>query len=471
MTAHMTAGEFRRQGHAVVDWVADYLTRVEEFPVLSRVAPGAVRAALPEAPPEDGEPFEAILADLDDIVLPGITHWQSPGFHAYFPGNSSGPSILGELVSAGLGVQGMLWATSPACTELETHVLDWMARALALPECYRSDSTGGGVIQDSASSSVLCALLAARERVTQGHTNQHGLDGSHLVAYTSSQAHSSIEKAVRITGIGSANLRLIPVDESFAMRPDALAAAIASDRDRGLTPFFVAATVGTTSSLAMDPVPAIAAVTRAEGLWLHVDAAMAGVAALCPEYRFVVDGLEQAESFCTNVHKWLVTNFDCSLFWVADRGALTGALGLLPEYLRNAATASGQVIDYRDWQVPLGRRFRALKLWFVLRWYGLEALRAILREHVALTAELAERLAADPRFVPAAPCQLNLVCFRHRDGDDATRAVLDGLNATGEVYLSHTVLDGHVVARVHVGNSRTERRHVERLWGLIDQLA
>ncbi len=380
---HMTPEEFRRHGRAVVDWIADYYARIESLPVLSQARPGDLRAALPAAAPRQGEPFEAMLEDVDKLILPGITHWQSPGFFAYFPANSSGPSVLGELLAAGLGVQGMLWATSPACTELETHVLDWLVAMLGLPAKFKSDGPGGGVIQDSASSAALCALLAARERATGGASNQRGCRGE-LVAYCSNQAHSSIEKAVKIAGIGRDNLRLIEVDERFALRPELLRQAIAQDRQTGRLPFFVAATLGTTSSNGIDPLAQIGAVCRAENLWLHVDAAMAGTAALCPELRAMHDGIEHADSYCFNPHKWMFTNFDCDCFYVADRAALIHALSVLPEYLKNKATESGAVFDYRDWQVPLGRRFRALKLWFVIRHYGVDGLRHHVRRHVEL---------------------------------------------------------------------------------------
>ena len=356
----MVPGDFRRHGHDVVDWIADYLERVETFPVLSPARPGEIRASLPANPPMRGEAFEAILADIDKLILPGITHWQSPNFFAYFPGNGSGPAILGDLLSAGLGVQGMLWATSPACTELETHVLDWMATMLGLPEKFLSTGAGGGVIQDTASSSTLCAVLAGRERATNFASNQNGCDGK-LVAYTSSQAHSSIEKAVKIAGTGSKNLRLIEVDETFAMRPEALRKQIEADRKTGLIPCFVCATVGTTSSNAIDPVAEIGRICRKHNIWLHVDAAMSGTAALCPEFRHIHDGLDYADSYCFNPHKWMFTSFDCDCFYVADRKALIQTLSVLPEYLRNQATESGAVIDYRDWQIPLGRRFRSLK--------------------------------------------------------------------------------------------------------------
>ncbi len=368
---HMTPDEFRRHGRAVIDWIADYMERVESYPVLSRVQPGEIRAGLPAEPPQQGEPFDAILADVGPLIMPGVTHWQSPNFFALFPANGSGPAILGDLLSSGLGVQGMLWATSPACTELETHVLDWLVDMLGLPGQFRSTSTGGGVIQDTASSAVLTAVLAGRERATGFASNLAGCDGR-LVAYTSSQAHSSVEKAVKIAGIGSQQLRLIAVDENFAMRPEVLAQQIEADRAAGLLPCFVCATVGTTSSNAMDPVRAIGAICRAEGVWLHVDAAMSGTAALCPEFRHLQDGLELADSYAFNPHKWMFTNFDCDCFWVADRAALIKTLSILPEYLKNQATESGAVFDYRDWHIQLGRRFRSLKLWFVIRHYGVE---------------------------------------------------------------------------------------------------
>ena len=366
---HMTVEEFRRYGRAVVDWIADYYQRIESFPVLSQVKPGQIRASLPAEPPVQGEPFEAILKDVEELILPGVTHWQSPNFFAFFPANTSGPSVLGELLSAGLGVQGMLWATSPACTELETHVLDWLVDMLGLPQKFKSTGAGGGVIQDSASSASLCALLAARERATGYVSNERGCDGR-LVAYASTQTHSSIEKGVKIAGLGRENLRLIEVDQDFAMRPDALARQIERDRRAGLIPCFVCATVGTTSSNGLDPVAEIGQICRAEGLWLHVDAAMCGTAALCPEFRYIHAGVELADSYCFNPHKWMFTNFDCDCFYVADRGELINTLSILPEYLRNRATESGAVIDYRDWHIPLGRRFRSLKLWFVIRHYA-----------------------------------------------------------------------------------------------------
>ena len=466
----MTPDEFRRNGHAVVDWIADYYAKIESFPVLSKAKPGEIRASLPASAPAEGEEFSAMLADIDKLILPGITHWQSPNFYAYFPCNASGPAILGDLLSSGLGVQGMLWATSPACTEVETHVLDWLVPLLGLPEKFLSTSTGGGVIQDTASSASLCALLAGRERATRYASNATGCDGK-LVAYCSTQTHSSVEKAVKIAGLGAANLRAIAVDQEFALRPEELARQIVNDKSSGLVPCFVCATVGTTSSNAIDPVPAIAEICREHGIWLHVDAAMSGTAALCPEFRHIHDGVEHADSYCFNPHKWMFTNFDCDVFYVADRKALIQTLSVLPEYLRNQATESGAVIDYRDWQIPLGRRFRALKLWFVLRHYGVEGLQHHIREHVALAQEFAEWVRGDERFEIAAPAPLNLVCFRLKSGDAANQALLERLNRSGELYLTHTKLNDRFTLRICVGQTNTRREHVERAWKRIREEA
>lgn len=466
----MTPDEFRHWGNEIVNWIADYMERVEEYPVLAQVKPGEVRAKLPEEPPQKGESFDAILQDVDQIIMPGLTHWQSPNFFGYFPSNNSFPSILGELLSAGLGVQGMLWATSPACTELETHVLDWVVDMLALPLHFKSTSTGGGVIQDSASSGALCAILAARERATGGRSNRLGADGS-LVAYVSTQTHSSVEKGIRVAGLGSDNLRAIDVDEHYAMRPERLAQAIAADKAAGRIPAFVCATVGTTSSTAIDPLPEIGRICREHNLWLHVDAALAGTAALCPEFRHTHKGLELADSYGFNPHKWMFTNFDCDCFFVANRAELIRTLSILPEYLKNQATQSGAVIDYRDWQVPLGRRFRALKLWFVIRSFGVEGLQQRVREHVALAQEFAAWVQSDSRFELAAPAPFNLVCFRHRGGDKANQQILDRINQSGKMFLSHTRLADKLTLRMSIGQTNVQRRHVEQAWKLIREAA
>lgn len=467
---HMTPDEFRRYGRMVVDWIADYYENVERYPVLSQVKPGEVRQMLPPAPPQQGEPFEAILSDMARVILPGITHWQSPNFFAFFPSNSSGPAILGDLLSSGLGVQGMLWATSPACTELETHVLDWLADLLGLPGKFKSDGSGGGVIQDSASSAALTALLAARERATGFQSNETGGDGK-LVAYTSNQAHSSIEKGVKIAGYGSKNLRGIEVDEKFGLRADLLEQQIKADLAAGLKPAFVAATIGTTSSNGIDPLRAIGEICRKYDLWLHVDGAMVGTAALLPEFRHLFDGMEFVDSFCFNPHKWMFTNFDCDCFFVADRTVLIQTLSILPEYLRNQATESGAVIDYRDWQIPLGRRFRSLKLWFVLRHYGVEGLQYHIRQHIQLAQEFAGWVASDPRFELVMQPPLNLVCFRHRGGDAFNQKLLTQLNASNEMYLTHTVLNGLYTLRMSIGGTNTKARHVQNAWKRIQETA
>lgn len=472
---HMTPDQFREHGRQVVDWIADYLERVESLPVRSQVAPGDVRAALPAHPPEQGEDFAAVLADLDRIIVPGVTHWQHPSFFAYYPSNTSGPAILGDLLSSGLGVQGMLWATSPACTELETVVVDWLAELLGLPAHFRTDNVGGGVIQDSASSAALLAILAALHRVSDGAIARGGLEGRHTL-YVSTETHSALAKGARIAGVGADNVRVVGVDpKTLAMDADALDRMITEDLAAGAVPVLVCASVGTTSTAAVDPVRAIGEVCRRHGVWLHVDAAYAGVAMVCPELRWLGDGVEYVDSYATNPHKWLLTNFDCTVMWVADRTPLIGALAIHPEFLRNTATSSGAVVDYRDWQVSLGRRFRALKLWSVLRWYGAEGLRAHIRAGVAQAAELASWVAGDPDFELHEPQTLGLVCFRPRwpalataeEADAATLRLMESLNDGGDLYLTHTRIGGRVVLRMALGGTRTEERHVRSAWEAI----
>jgi aromatic-L-amino-acid decarboxylase len=471
----MSPDDFRALGHRMVDWIADYWKRAEEFPVLARVKPGETAAKLPAMPPQTGGPdsWDQIFDDLDRVVLPGLTHWQSPNFFGYFPANASGPAVLGELLSAGLGVQGMLWSTSPACTEIETRMLDWLAAMLALPEKFLSTSpAGGGVIQGTASEATLVAMLAARARSK----------GQDLVAYASNQAHSSVVKAAMIAGIAHGaddreHVRLIDVDQNFAIAPDALAAAVRDDLSRARTPFFVCATVGTTGTTAIDPIEKLADALRDAGFngWLHVDAAHAGAACICPEFRGILNGIQHADSFCFNPHKWLLTNFDCGCFWTSDRRSLTDALSVTPEYLRNAATDSGRVIDYRDWQIPLGRRFRALKLWFVIRHYGVEGLRAYIREHVRLAETFENLVKSDPRFELCAPRVLNLVCLRLRgagpESDTTNRRLMDRLNNSGKLFLTHTALPpgpwsnaGRLVLRMAIGAAQTQEKHVRDAW-------
>ncbi len=467
----MTPDEFREHGHALIDWIAEYLEEVEQYPVASQVQPGDIRAMLPEHPPTERESFTDVLADLDRVVVPGLTHWQHPSFFAYFPSNVNHASILGDLAASGLGVQGMSWVTSPACTEVETMMMDWMQELLGLPDTFRSTSpTGGGVIQGSASEATLTSILAARWRATGGAINTTG-DTTHLVAYATSQAHSGIEKGLRIAGIGTSQIRVVPHDAAFAMRVDELQAMIDADRAAGLTPFWVCSSRGTTSSLAFDPTAAIGAIARAENMWLHVDAAMSGIGALAPEFRWINDGMEFADSYCTNPHKWMGINFDCDLFYTADRAALLGALSILPEYLRSLAAETGAVIDYRDWQIPLGRRFRSLKLWFTIRTGGIADAIDMIRNHVALTQQFAEWVRADDRFELVAPHPLNLVCLRLREGDAATDSMIERANATGRALFTRTVLDGQVACRVSIGARTTEHRHVEAAWALLQELA
>ncbi len=467
----MNADEFRVHGKALVDWVADYLETIESKPVSSSVRPGEVRAQLPEHPPTERESFEAVLADMDRVIVPGLTHWQHPDFFAFFPGNSSYASILGELASAGLGVQGMSWATSPACTEVETLMMDWMIDLLGLPQTFRSTSEhGGGVIHGSASEASLASILAARWRISGGAINHIG-DTTNLVAYSTSQAHSSIEKGLRIAGIGSEQIRIVAHDDHFAMRPDEFGTMVAADIAAGLTPFWVCCSRGTTSSLAFDPTAEIAPIAHRHGMWVHVDAAMSGIAALVPELRWVNDGLDVADSYCTNPHKWMGVVFDCDLFYTADRAALLGALSILPEYLRSKAAESGAAIDYRDWQIPLGRRFRALKLWFTIRTGGAADAVDMIRRHVAATQALAALVNDDERFDVVAPHPLNLLCMALRSGNEATDSLIERANDTGRALFTRTVLDGRVTLRFSIGGRTTEERHVMAGWELLRSLA
>ncbi|HHC08218.1 MAG TPA: aminotransferase class V-fold PLP-dependent enzyme [Actinobacteria bacterium] len=458
-----TVEEFRRHGYAAIDWICDYLERVEELPVVPKVAPGDLRALLPERAPEEAEPFEEILADLDRVVLPGITHWQHPGWFAYFPTGASPPSILGDLVSSGLGVVGFLWASSPAATELEAHVMDWLVDLLGLPQGWKTTDRGGGVIQVSASDATHLAFVVAR------HRRRDVAAVEDMVVYASEEAHSSVAKGARVAGF--THVRWIPVDDRFALVPTALEEAIGEDLAAGRTPVAVVSTVGTTGTTAVDPVRAVGELARRHGLWHHVDAAYAGTAMICPEFRGHQDGLELADSYVFNPHKWMLTNFDCSAFWVADRAPLIEAMSILPPYLRNRASESGEVIDYRDWQVPLGRRFRALKLWFVLRAYGAAGIRAMVRHHVELARGLAERLDADPRFTLVAPTPFALVTFRHVGGDAPTEALAAALDDTGEVHVTPSRDAEGAFIRVAIGQRTTRARHVDRLWELVDALA
>lgn len=467
----MNADEFRAAGHELIELIVGYLEGIEERPVLPGLEPGDVRAQLPEHPPAAPEPWADVLADVERVILPGTVGWQHPAWFAYFPSNVGYASILAELLSAGLGQQGMSWVTSPACTEVETLMLDWMHALLDLPVRFRSTSEhGGGVIQGSASEAVLVAILAARWRATGGAVNATG-DTTRLTAYLSAHTHSAAEKGLRIAGIGAERIRVVAHDPATgAIDAGVFARMVADDVSAGFTPMFACATHGTTSSMAFDPTAEMAATCAEHGVWLHVDAAMSGIAALAPELRWVNDGLARVDSYATNPHKWMGVNFDCSLFWTADRSALLGALSILPEFLRSQAAESGRAIDYRDWQIPLGRRFRALKLWFTLRLEGVESIAAGLRGDVADARWLAAQVATDPRFELAAPAPLNLVCLR-LPTNEATDALIEAVNATGRANVTRTVLDGRSVMRVSIGARATERRHVEEFWDLVGSLA
>ena len=462
--------EFRRRGHETVDWMADYMEQVEAFPVLSPVSPGDIIRQLPPSPPEEGESYDDIMTDLGTIIMPGITHWQHPSFFAYFPANTSPPSILAEMVVSTLAPQCMLWQTSPAATELETRVMEWLRDMLGLPSEFT------GVIQDTASTATLCAILSARERATNYAINETGFVGKGvLTAYCSSETHSSIEKGVKIAGLGKENLRKVPVDGELAMVPEELERAIVQDKAEGRLPIIVVATIGTTGSTAIDPLEEIGEVCTRQGVWLHVDAAHAGTALLCPEFRWMVEGIEHADSFVMNPHKWMLTTLPTSAYFVRDPEALVRTFEILPEYLRTKAEG---VTNYRDWGVPLGRRFTALKLWFVIRTYGVQGLQAMVRRHVEMAHLFRGEVDAAPDFQTLAPSPVNLVTFRYappgvdEDRMDAlNEELLERLNSTGRVYLTHTRLNGAYVLRFVVGQTFVEHRHVEGAWQLIKRSA
>ncbi|MBI4635947.1 MAG: aspartate aminotransferase family protein [Candidatus Rokubacteria bacterium] len=468
----MNTEEFRRHAHAFVDWMAEYLDRVETYPVRAQTKPGEIAARLPASPPDHGEPIERIFTDFTRDLLPGITHWQHPSFFAYFPANSSPPSVLAEMLTATLGAQCMLWQTSPAATELETRVLDWLRQMLGLPEGF------AGVIQDSASSAILCAILTARERATGWRVNEEGLGAvERLTVYCSTETHSSTEKDVKVAGLGRRNLRKVAVDDAFAMRADALEAAIREDLAAGARPICVVATLGTTGVGAMDPLRALGQVCRRHGVWLHVDAAWAGSALVLPEHRGMLDGIELVDSFVVNPHKWLFTNFDCSAHFVRDPEALVRTLAILPEYLKTREQS--QVIDYRDWSVQLGRRFRALKLWFVIRAYGVDGLRRMVAAHIDLAREVEAWIGAAPDFELMALRSLALLNFRYRPqgvGDPAeldrlNERLLEALNDSGELYLTQNRVRGTFAIRLAIGQTATRRHHVEAAWKKIQETA
>jgi aromatic-L-amino-acid decarboxylase len=468
----MTPEEFRAAGHRLIDWIADYRAKIATRPVMSQVAPGAIKAQLPSAPPELAEPFEAIMADVERVVLPGVSHWQHPAFFAYFPSNGLPASVLGDFLSTGLGTLGLAWQSSPALTEVEEVVAEWMRRMLGLSE------TWSGVIQDTASTSSLVALLCARERATGYGAARGGLqaEGQPLTVYTTAHAHSSIDKAALLAGFGRANIRHVPHDDAYAMRPDALHRMIADDRAKGMKPCAVVATTGTTATTALDPLEPIAAVAREFAVWLHVDAAMAGSAMILPECRWMWAGVEGADSLVVNAHKWLGAAFDCSLYYVRDPQHLIRVMSTNPSYLQTAADA--QVKNLRDWGLPLGRRFRALKLWFLIREQGVAGLQARLRRDIANAQALADEIRKTPGWQVLAPVPLQTLCVRHTPPgvedealDRHTLAWVDKINRSGEAYLTPALLDGRWMVRVSIGAPATERADVMALWRLMRRTA
>lgn len=455
---------FREFGYKFVDWVADYMSEVEKFPVKSPLKPNEIRGKLPQNPPQQGESMEKIFEDFKEIIIPGMTHWQHPSWFAYFPANNSPPSVLAELLTAALGAQCMIWQTSPAAAELEEVVLEWLRQMLRLPEGM------AGVIQDTASTATVCALLTAREKATNFESNQIGLKKP-LIVYTSEEAHSSIEKGVKIAGFGKENLRYIPTDEAFAMVPAKLEEAVVKDRNKGLQPACVVATIGTTSSTAVDPLDSIGKICKRHGLWFHVDAAFSGTAAILPEKRNILEGAEHIDSFVFNPHKWMFTNFDCSAYFVKDPGTLVRTFEIHPEYLKTGLDT--QVKNFRDWGIQLGRRFRALKLWFVIRFYGVEGLQKMVREHIRLAELFKGWVEQHEYFELMAPVNVSLVCFRLNDGrseealNELNRKFLESVNQTGKVFLTHTSLRGQYVLRMAIASRATDERHVKAAWDLM----
>lgn len=464
----MNPEEFRRIGHQVIDWIADYRARVADLPVRSSAEPGSIRAQLPTTPPNQPESFESIFSDLDQIILPGLSHWQHPNFFGYFPGNGELASVLGDYLSTGLGVLGLSWISSPALTELEEVVTDWLRQMLGLSDAW------SGVIQDTASTSTLVALLCARERASNYSLARGGLQGEAkpLIVYASSFSHSSVEKAALLAGFGRANLHVIPVDESYAMKPDALEGALQADLARGLVPCAVVATTGTTTTTALDPIGAIAEVARKYNIWLHVDSALAGSAMILPECRWMWDGVESADSLVLNPHKWLGAAFDCSAYYVRDAEHLVRVMSTNPSYLQSAVDS--RVKNLRDWGIPLGRRFRSLKLWTLIREQGVEGLQARLRRDLANAQWFAEQVRSAPDWRVLAPVPLQTVCVRHEpaglEGEALDKHTLDWVervNNSGGAYLTPAILDGRWMVRVSIGALPTERSHVEALWNLI----
>ena len=468
----MDNDEFRKQAHELVDWMADYFEEVEKYPVKPDVQPGDIAGQLPDSAPQEGEDFESMFRDFREIIMPGMTHWESPYFMGYFPANKSYPSVLAEMLTATLGAQCMSWLTSPAATELEERVMEWLRELIGLPDPFT------GVIEGTASTSTLCALLMAREQVSDFSINEKGFpDSPTYTVYCSSETHSSIEKDVKIAGFGRQNLRKIAVDEHFAMDPRALEKTIRKDLQEGYRPAAVVATIGTTGSTAVDPLRAIGEICSRYEIFLHVDAAYAGTALLLPEKRWMNEGIEHADSFVFNPHKWMFTNFDCSAFYVQDEALLVRTFEIMPEYLKTPEDE--RVKNYRDWGIPLGRRFRALKLWFVLRSYGIRGLQEKIRHHISLAQDVKKTIEQHRHFELLAPVPLNTLCFRfHPDYisdeqklDELNEQLLNRIQQSGELFLTHTKLHGTFTIRLVLGNTNLEKRHAERAWQIIEQTA
>jgi aromatic-L-amino-acid decarboxylase len=453
--------DFRKNAHAAVDWIADYLGHIREYPVLPRVAPGDLMDALPRSGPDQGEGYDAIMRDFANVVMPAVTHWNHPGFLAYFGCTGSAPAIIGEMLSAALNTNGLHWKTSPAIAELERVTLDWYRQWMGLPDDYF------GIIYDTASVSSMHAIAAAREMADPDARVNGCLPK--LTLYTSEQSHSSIEKGAIALGIGQRNVRKISVDSEYRMRPSALRAAIEADVKAGMKPFMIVATVGTTSTTSVDPVAPIADLAKEFNCWLHIDAAYAGSAAVCPEFQWIFRGAERAHSVVANAHKWLFTPVDLSAFYTRRPDILRRAFSLIPEYLR--PQEDPRAINYMDYGVPLGRRFRSLKFWFVLRYFGREGLQQLIRSHVAMAQEFAGWVDAHRQFERVAPVPFSVVCFRFKGSDEQNHAILEAVNDTGKVFLSHTSLNGQYVMRVAIGNLGTTRQDVKQAWELIQEAA
>lgn len=466
----MDIEEFRKNGHDFVDWMASYLENIESLPVKPDINPGDIYKQLPDEAPIKGEPITNIFNDFKDIILPGMTHWQSPSFHAYFPGNNSKPSILAEMLTATMGAQCMVWATSPAATELEDKVMEWLGKMVGLSDNWY------GSIQSGASDATLNAILTAREKASGFKINNEGLTRNNYRIYASEQIHSSIDKAIAIAGLGKDNLVKIPTDKSFALRPEILEEAIIKDISAGKKPLMIIAAIGTTGSTAIDPLARIVELAKQNSIWVHVDAALGGTALLLEDMRWIADGLEGADSFVFNPHKWMFTNFDASAYFVKDKEALIKTFSITPEYLRTRE--DNQVNNYRDWGVPLGRRFRALKLWFVIRNYGLEGLKKKIGEHIRLSQWFKDQVVDDPNFELLAPVPLNTICFRFiKEGrsleelNNANEDLMHRLNKTGEIFLTHVKLNGIYSLRMVIGQTEVEQRHIEKAWSLIQTKA